>query len=128
MHPNWDAAVLDIFCLVPALAFLVLYGFRSQWSRNYVGRGLMSLSASLNLALGYILFVNIWPTVPFRVEMRTGFFLIIAIALWWQLAVLLIAQRERPPNECNMGRRYTDVQKKENTGEQPCITVAGSKD
>jgi hypothetical protein len=108
MRDGWESIVVSAACFVPSLAFTLIYGLRSRWRSNYVGWSMMNLSTTMTIVLAYLLSVYIWPDEPFRLTLRYALLTLIAVALWWQLFVLLKARREQPQHE----RRSTDIRRK----------------
>jgi membrane-bound metal-dependent hydrolase YbcI (DUF457 family) len=104
----WGSIAVSAACFIPSLAFTLIYGFRSQWRVNYVGWGIMNLSTTLTVVLGWVTSAYIWPHEPFRNELRYVLLAFVAAALWAQLLTLVIAQRE--PTE--FARRSTDVRRR----------------
>lgn len=111
MHsPNGGYLFIDIIIEMPALAFLVIYATRSRWYKNYVGWAVMGQSLMFNFTFLYLIIINIWTNAPFQSELRYTMFSIIAVIMYYLLAVLMRAQREQP---AQYGRRSTDVTTKE---------------
>jgi len=94
--PFWDNPAFWVYLLtwLPFVAFLTLYGTRSQWSESGIGRALFTLAASmvavLTNALAGIVFGDYPGRDMFRLVLLGG----VSLAGWNLLRNLVGVQRE----------------------------------
>ena len=84
--------------LVPAVLFVVLYGFRSYWRTNPAGRAMFVLALVISTSYLVSVISLAWPEFftndPLGIWFRIASRLIIAATLWNLLRVLLRAQKQ----------------------------------
>lgn len=87
------------FVWLPFALFVVLYGVRSPWRSTSVGRGLMTLAASITAVLSFVLLVIAVP-IPADVRdlLRGATLGSVGLAGWLQLKNLLVIQNRAPDN------------------------------
>jgi len=81
-----------VFAALPANLFVVLYHLTASWWKSQFGWNLMTLLASLALALD--LSLSRWIFGPWPGLSHAALFVYFAIgcAVWWRLGLLLCAQ------------------------------------
>lgn len=67
--------------------FVFLYHRAYRWWRNEFGRHLVAFSASLGLFLTYYCVLAVWPSMPWRVGIRTALFTLFALVIVWRLVL-----------------------------------------
>lgn len=97
--PWANAAVVATF--LGALTFVVLYAWstRGAWWSSTLGRNVMTLMGALLVVASLAVAALIWGTNwPYRDAIRTAAWTVIAVPIWWRVAILIRVQRpERTP-------------------------------
>jgi hypothetical protein len=81
---------LAVLAFAGTVLFVILYAILAPWWRSAHGRNVMLLTSVIGLAFGLatgtILFGLEW---PFRSTIRAIIYGLIAVAIWWRIALLI---------------------------------------
>lgn len=108
---DWSIDLPVIVATLASITFTVLFGVRSRWNSNPVGRMQFSVSVSLSVVF-VLIFVNIVTNNYFlREPIRHVVYWSLALALCYQVRTLLLVQAGKIKGP-NYGRRSDDHVKK----------------
>lgn len=98
MNVDQVTTVLVAIAAVPANLFPLLYGLRSPWYVNALGRALLALAVGTALLIDLsLLRYVLGEDYPGRDQLRLVIYGLVTVGLWGQFLALLRAQRRRPP-------------------------------
>ena len=112
---SWWVLTPIIVSLVASLTFTLLFGLRSRWYTNPIGKMQFHKSVTLTTVFTLILVNSMLPDYTFRETIRFIVYSALAVALWGQVYMLILVQQGKIQGP-NYGRRHDDIIKPPGNG------------